>query len=371
MEKIFVTRPTLPPFEEYVDEIRGIWDSHILTNMGPKHQKLERELENYLKVENAILFTNGHSALELLLSAYSFPPGSEVITTPYTFASTTHAIVRNGLVPVFCDINEDDCTIDADKIETLITDKTVAILPVHVYGNICDVDKLDKISKAHDLKLVYDSAHAFGIEYKRRGIGSFGDASMFSFHATKVFNTIEGGLISCKDKNTVNRLIDLKNFGIRNEERVIVEGSNAKLNEFCAAMGICNLKHIEKTIENRRIVYERYVRQLIGVKGIELIYPRIPATKNFAYFPIKIKEDYGISRDGLYDLLKTKGIYARKYFYPITNEFECYIGKYTKGKTPIAHKISSEILTLPMYENLDLEYVDKICSIIRQTNRIV
>lgn len=246
--KILVTRSSMPDFEEYIEEIKDIWDSHWLTNMGPKHKKLQAQLKDYLGVENIDLFTNGHMALELSLQAMKLQ--GEVITTPFTFASTTHSIVRNGLTPVFCDINPDDYTIDVTKIESLITDKTCAIMPVHVYGNVCNIEEIQKIADKYGLKVIYDAAHTFGVRYKGKGIGGFGNVSCFSFHATKVFNTIEGGAACFKDPEFGLDLYRLKNFGIRGPEVVDAVGANAKMNEFSAAMGICNLKILKKKSEN-------------------------------------------------------------------------------------------------------------------------
>lgn len=241
---INVTRSSMPSFEEYIEEIKSLWDSHWLTNMGAKHKQLQAELEAYMSTPHAILYTNGHLALENVIAALDLPSGSEVITTPFTFVSTTHAIVRNGLVPVFCDINETDYTIDVSKIEALITDKTSAIIPVHVYGNLCDTETIEKIAKKHNLKVIYDAAHAFGVSKNGVNSANFGDASMFSFHATKVFNTIEGGAVTFSDDRLVQILNDRKNFGIRGPESVEYIGGNAKMNEFQAAMGICNLRHV-------------------------------------------------------------------------------------------------------------------------------
>ena len=239
-EKVLVTRSSMPDFNEYCDEIKKLWDSHWLTNMGIEHQEFQIQLEKYLDCPNVILFTNGHLALENIISSMQFPKGGEVITTPFTFVSTTHAIARNGLIPVFCDVNPIDYTIDVNKLESLITDKTVAILPVHVYGNICDVDAIDKIAAKYNLKVIYDAAHAFAVKYKGVSVANYGDATMFSFHATKVFNTIEGGAACFKDKQLIETLNDLKNFGIRGPENVVYIGGNAKMSEFQAAMGICN-----------------------------------------------------------------------------------------------------------------------------------
>ena len=254
---INVTQSSIPSYEEYCEEIKSIWDSKWLTNMGTKHHQLQNELEAYLGVPNVSLFTNGHLALENILEAFDFPKGSEIITTSFTFASTTHAIARKGYVPVFCDIKFDDYTVDETEIEALITDKTAAILPVHVYGNVCNVDAIQKIADKHNLTVIYDAAHAFGVEYSGIGIANFGDASMFSFHATKVFNTIEGGAVCYSDSKFNQILKDIKNFGIHGPEEVLYVGGNAKMNEFQAAMGICNLRHIDDEIKKRKAVYER------------------------------------------------------------------------------------------------------------------
>ena len=256
-EPVMVTRSSLPPLEEYVEMLKPIWDSAWLTNMGEYHETLKEKLKTYLKTPNLELFVNGHMALELTLQAMKLT--GEVITTPFSFASTTHAIVRNGLTPVFCDINEEDYTIDVDKLESLITEKTSAIVPVHVYGNVCDVEKIQKIADKYGLKVIYDAAHTFGVKYKGQGTGTFGDVSCFSFHATKVFHTIEGGAACFKDEELGRTLYRLKNFGIKNEEVVDGVGANAKMNEFQAAMGICNLRHVDGEIEKRRHVAERYL----------------------------------------------------------------------------------------------------------------
>lgn len=366
MEKrINVTRSLLPPFEEYIEEIRPMWESHWLTNMGEKHQKLERELSKYFQVPNVSLMSNGHMALELSLQALGLKPGGQVITTPFTFASTTHAIVRNNLEPVFCDISPEDFTMDTAKLEELVTDKTVAILPVHVYGNICNVEEISRIAAKYGLKVIYDAAHAFGETYRGVGIGNFGDASMFSFHATKVFHTIEGGAVCYGDADFGLKLYRLKNFGIRNEEVVDGVGANAKMNEFQAAMGLCNLRHVEKEIEKRRQVAEYYRERLHGVDGLRLNLRQEGVTSNYAYFPIIVeKEKFGVSRDAVCQKLREHGVYARKYFYPLTNGFACYKGRFDAGMTPIAWKISQQVLTLPLYGELGEPELSQICSII-------
>lgn len=363
MDKILVTKSSMPPFEEYIDEIRKLWDSHWLTNMGVEHKQLQEELIKYLGVTHIDLLVNGHMALELSLQALGLC--GEVITTPFTFASTTHAIVRNGLKPVFCDINQVDFTIDVDKIEGLITDKTCAILPVHVYGNICNVEEIDKIAKKYNLKVIYDAAHAFGVTYKGKGIGSFGDASCFSFHATKVFNSIEGGAVCFKDSEFGHTIYGLKNFGIRGLETVDGVGANAKMNEFCAAMGICNLRHIDEEIDRRKRIVERYKTHLAGIKGIQLNPIQADVSSNYAYFPIVIDEEvFGADRNDVYEALIESNIYARKYFYPLTNTFDCFEGMFDVNLTPVALYVSQRILTLPLYADLKLEDVDRICEVI-------
>lgn len=366
-EKILVTQATLPDMNEYMNEIRSIWETHWLTNMGEKHQTLQEKLKDYLNVQNIELLVNGHMALELTLQAMDLK--GEVITTPFTFASTTHAIVRNGLEPVFCDIRSDNYTIDTEKIEELITDKTCAIMPVHVYGNVCDVERIQEIADKHKLKVVYDAAHTFGELYKGKGIGAYGDASCFSFHATKVFNTIEGGAVCYKDTELGERLYNLKNFGIRGQEIVESVGANAKMNEFQAAMGICNLRHIDEQINKRRAVVERYQQRLNDIYGITIWKRQKDVQSNYAYFPILVGKEYGLDRDELYNTLAEHNIFARKYFYPLTNSFNCFEGKYNVLQTPNAMRISSEVLTLPLYGDLDMETVDRICDIIIQSRR--
>ena len=362
---ILVTRSSMPSFEEYCEEIRKLWDSHWLTNSGVEHVEFQHELEEYLDCPNVVLYTNGHLALENVIAAMQFPKGSEVITTPFTFVSTTHAIVRNGLDPVFCDVNPNDYTIDVDKIESLITDKTVAIVPVHVYGNMCNVERIDEIAKVHGLKVVYDAAHAFAVKYKGVSSANFGDASMFSFHATKVFNTIEGGAVCFKDDSFVETLNDMKNFGIRDQERIVFVGGNAKMSEFQAAMGICNLRHLEGEIAKRKRVAERYWSYLDGIPGIILCKPQIDVEPNYAYFPV-VFDGFGATRDEVFDALASQGITARKYFYPLTNSIECYADLPTAGeeKTPVAAFLADRVLTLPMYADLSLEEVDRICGIV-------
>lgn len=365
MDKINVTRSSMPDYEEYIEEIKDIWDSHWLTNMGAKHRKLQAELENFLGVPHVVLYTNGHLALEGCWEALNLPEGGEVITTPFTFASTTHAIVRNGLLPVFCDVKEDDYTINVSKIEALISDKTVAICPVHVYGNMCDVEAIQKIAEKYNLKVVYDAAHAFGVKYKGVSSACFGDMSMFSFHATKVFNTIEGGAVCFRDDDKAQVLNDLKNFGIHNPESTVYVGGNAKMNEFQAAMGLCNLRHLSAEIAKRKKVVERYRERLDNVQDIKICKPQKYVESNYAYFPV-VFDGFRKTRNEIFEELSKEGIIARKYFYPITNSFECYKNLSTAGadKTPVAKYLGDRVLTLPLYAELALEDVDRICDII-------
>lgn len=365
MSKILVTRSSMPPQEEYEKEIAELWETHWLTNMGAKHKQFQAELEAMLGVPHVALYCNGHLALENIIEAMDFPKGSEVITTPFTFASTTHAIVRSGLKPVFCDVNPEDYTIDVTKIEALITDKTVAIVPIHVYGNLCDVETIKAIADKHNLKVIYDAAHAFAVKYKGQSAGAFGDASMFSFHATKVFNTIEGGAVCFHDDALIQKLNDLKNFGIHGPEEVAYIGGNAKMNEFCAAMGICNLRHLDEEIAKRKVVVERYRSHLESVPGIKLAPEQKDVEPNYAYFPVVFdKAVFGANRDEVFDALAKNGIGARKYFYPLTNTFDCYKDVFNTENTPIAYNISLRVLTLPLYADLSLEDVDRICETI-------
>ena len=359
---ILVTQSSMPSFDEFTEEIKDIWESKWLTNMGAKHQKLESELLTYLKVPNITLFTNGHLALEVAIAAYGLK--GEVITTPFTFASTTHAIVKNGLKPVFCDINPVDYTMDVSKIESLITDQTSAIIPVHVYGSVCDVEGIEKIAKKYNLKVIYDAAHTFGVEFNGKGIGEFGDASMFSFHATKVFNTIEGGALTFKDSSFKDVFNYLKNFGITGLETVEYVGGNAKMNEFQAAMGLCNLRHVDAEIAKRKVVVERYFSHLKGIDGISLSEVQKNVKPNYAYFPV-VFDGYIKTRNEVYEELKNHGIISRKYFYPLINDFDCYKVYYDSNETPVAKHIAKCVLTLPLYADLELDVVDRICEIIK------
>ena len=376
-ERILVTRSFLPSLNEYTEELRSIFETHWLTNMGEKHLRLEEALKAYLGTDTICLFQNGHLALELSLEAMGIT--GEVITTPYTFASTTWAILRAGCVPVFCDIDPETLCMDPAGIEPLITERTSAILPVHVYGRLCDVEAIQKIADRHHLKVIYDAAHAFGTAYKGKGAACFGDLSMFSFHATKVFHTIEGGAVSFRDPALADRLFRIKNFGIQENETYMV-GGNAKMNEFEAAMGLCNLRHMDEILSGRKRVKEQYLAELSDVPGLTLPKPQEGVTENYAYFPVLFDPDiYGEDRDSAAGRMNAEGIFPRKYFWPCTNAFSFLKeaaampgvpadikGRLDPGRTPAAERISSQVLTLPIYPELPEETVSKICRIIKK-----
>lgn len=350
----------MPPFEEYCEEIRSIWDTVHLTNMGPIHERLGRGVREYLGVPYVELFANGHLALCSALRALGVT--GEIITTPFTFASTTNAIVQCGCTPVFCDVKP-DYTMDEEKIESLITEKTSAILAVHVYGNVCAVEEIQRIADRHGLRVIYDAAHAFGVEYKGHGIAEFGDASMFSFHATKVFHTIEGGCVAYADPALTKKLALDRNFGVSGEGLECF-GTNAKMNEFEAAMGICNLRHLDSELSLRRAVFERYSDRLCGVPGLTLPQPSADTKQNFAYYPVLVTpEEYGCDRNALISRLAENDIGARKYFNPLTSENRAF-GQNLVCTTPAAKRYSENILCLPMYAHLELCDVDRICDII-------
>ena len=360
MKTINVTQSSMPSYEEYCEEIKSVWESVHLTNRGPIHNRLAQGLKNYLKVDGIELCVNGHLALYCAIKALNLK--GEIITTPFTFASTTNAIVQAGCTPVFCDV-KDDFTINESKIESLITPQTVAILGVHVYGNVCDVDAIKKIADKHSLKVIYDAAHAFGVEYDGRGIGTYGDVSMFSFHATKVFHTIEGGCLTFSDLTLADKIKKQANFGIDGDD-LYCFGTNAKMNEFQSAMGICNLRHIDEELALRKVVFQRYLDNLKYVKGVKTLGFNDKTKQNYAYLPILIdKKEYGMDRDELKDLLAKNGINARKYFYPLVSEnkeFGCDL----TDQTPYAKYCSHNVLCLPLYARLALDDVDAICKII-------
>ncbi len=357
---INVTHSSMPYYEEYCEEIKSIWDNCWLTNMGPIHNKLKGQLKDYLKVKNIELFVNGHLALYCAIKALGLK--GEIITTPFTFASTTNAIIQAGCIPVYCDVKS-DYTIDETKIESLITDKTVAILGVHVYGNICEVDEIQKIADNYNLKVIYDAAHAFGVEYNGKGICSYGDVSMLSFHATKVFHTIEGGALCYNDEKLTEKLALERSFGVAGDELECF-GTNAKMNEFSAAMGICNLRHIDDEIASRGIAFNIYNSRLSNIDGIKLLPLHKGLKQNFAYYPVLFnKEVFGKSRDEVIALLSENGINARKYFYPLVSANKEY-GKDLTNLTPIAKEYSENILCLPMYAHLEETDINRICDIV-------
>ncbi|SHI73762.1 DegT/DnrJ/EryC1/StrS family aminotransferase [Clostridium intestinale] len=363
-QPIQVTKSFLPPLEEYIELLKSIWETSWLTNNGKLHNELQNNLLDYLGVKNTTLFTNGHLALDTAIKALKL--NGEVITTPFTFASTTHAIVMNGLRPVFCDINMNDFTIDTDKIEELITEKTCAILPVHVFGYPCNIKKIEEIAKKYNLKVIYDAAHVFGVEVDGVGIGNFGDISMFSLHATKVYNTIEGGLLTYNDNEYSRKLNLLKNFGISGYEQVEEVGLNAKMNEFQAAMGLLNLKYVDDQIEKRKNIANIYRNDLKDIDGVYFLEDMENVKHNYAYFPVIIDEKIvGLTRDQIHERLKEFNVVTRKYFYPLAIDFDCYKGKYNEDNLFNAKYISERVLTLPIYGELSVEEAIKIVRLIK------
>ena len=364
MEKLIaVTRSSMPSFEEYCEEIKILWENRWLSNRGRIHKEFERLLQERLGQPNVFLYANGHVALEVGIDAFGFPKGSEVITTPYTHCSTTHSIVRNGLVPVFCDINDTDYTIDVQQIEKYITPKTVAIMATHVYGVMCDVDAIDAIAKKHNLKVIYDAAHAFGVTKDGKDVSSWGDMVMFSCHATKVFHTIEGGITVFRDKEIQDRLNTMVNFGFNGPEDVIKVSTNARMNEYEAAMGICNLRHFDEELAKRKVAYEKYLELLSGIPGIHFIAPQPGVTQNYAYMPVFF-DGYKYDRNEVQSRLAEHNILARKYFYPIVPEMSCYAEQFGQLQFPVSKHASETVLALPMFADLTEEDVSRICDII-------
>ncbi len=367
MEKVFVTRPMLPNVEDYKKEIEEIFASQWITNMGPKNNEFEDKLKDVLKVPNVSVFNNGTIALIIALKALNLPYGSEVITTSFTAAATPHCITWNGLKPVFCDIEPNTMTIDADKIESLITPNTSAILGVHVFGFPCDIEKIDKIAKKHNLKVIFDAAHAFSTEINGKGIGTFGDITMFSFHATKLFNSIEGGCLTYNDDNLVKKIYKLRNYGIQSEEFVEDVGINGKMNEFQAAMGLLNLKIYKQEQEKRAKVKDFYDRELSTIQGIRI--PQMPAntTNSYHYYPIIIEDNFPISRNELYKKYRDKNIFARKYFYPACIDYECYKNDPKLKRTDLStvNDLKNKVLCLPFYGNLEQETLRTIIGVIK------
>jgi dTDP-4-amino-4,6-dideoxygalactose transaminase len=365
MKRIYVTKPYLPPLKEFIPYLEKIWDSHILTNDGPFHKELEQKLCEYLGVKHISLFSNGTLALVTALQALHII--GEVITTPYSFVATTHALWWNNIKPVFVDIEQNTFNIDPEKIESAITPRTTAILPVHVYGNPCDVQKIKKIADVYGLKVIYDACHAFGVKINGDSVLNFGDLSVMSFHATKVFNTFEGGAIVCHDEKTKKHIDQLKNFGIIDETTVVTPGINAKMNEFQAALGVLQIKYIKKSIEKRKIITENYRKRLENIPGISFFMDRPEVKHNYAYFPILINaKEFGKTRDDVYEEFKTNNIFCRRYFYPLISQFPMYqnLESSRPGEMPIAERITEEVICLPIYPDLEISDVDLICGLI-------
>lgn len=374
---ILVTHPYMPPKETVMKYLDSLWETRWLTNNGPLVKQLEVSLKDKLSAEDIVVFANGHLALDSALRVFDFPDGSEVITTPYTFVSTINAIEMNGLKPVFCDIKESDCTIDENEIEKFITEKTVAICPVHVYGFPCNAEKIEEIAKRYGLKVIYDSAHAFGVRLNGKGIAEFGDISMFSMHATKVFHTVEGGAVAFSEKTLREKLMMQKNFGLKDKEDALKAAFNAKMSDMHAAVGLANLESFDKQVKKRKELVERYVKNIKKINGssdnskIRLFdFNNQDVEYNYAYFPVIINDELGISRDELAERLWTeKNINARKYFSPIVSDMTYYKNKYGEINMPVAKKISERILTLPMYYELTIEEVDYITDSIEELSK--
>ena len=363
IKKINVTQPSLPPLGEFIPYLEQIWKNKWLTNNGPFHQDFEKELANYLGVKYLSLFTNGTLALVAALQALNIE--GEVITTPYTFIATSHSLFWNNVKPVFCDINPYDCNIDEKKIEGLITKDTTAILAVHVYGAPCNLDYIKGIAEKHGLKVIYDAAHAFGVKEKGNSILNSGDLSILSFHATKVFNTFEGGAVICHDEITKRKLDYIKNFGFKDELTVVSLGVNSKMNEFQAAFGLLQLKKIDRVIENCKGIVSKYRSELVDINGVRLLEEKLDVEYNYSYFPIFIEKSYSLSRDSLYSIFKEQNIFVRRYFYPLVVDFIPY--KDLLGKDPLtnARKVSNEVLCLPLFEDLEENDQNKIIEIIK------
>lgn len=362
---VYVTRPYLPPREDFERELDGIWQRDLLTNNGPEVKRLQAALQSFFGAPQVELFVNGHQALDVAIKGLGL--SGEVITTPYTFASTTHALTLNGIKPVFCDVRASDLTMDSEQIESLITKKTTAILPVHVYGHPCETAAIEQIAHKYGLKVLYDAAHTFGVTVGGESLALKGDVAMLSFHATKLFHSIEGGALVYSDSNLTRLFTAYRNFGIEGEERVDFVGGNAKMNEFQAAMGLCTLPHVPQLIKERKAITERYRENIGMVAGITMFYPdKAPNVGyNYAYLPVLIDEAmFGESRDALYERLKTENIFARRYFYPIVPEFGCYRAQYKEAELPVARRAGQQILCLPIYNGLELVTVDEICRII-------
>lgn len=366
-EKIYVTRPSLPPLEEFIKYLEDIWESRWLTNQGKYHQIFEKELADYLGVNYVSLFTNGTLALITALQVLRI--SGEVITTPFSFVATTHALKWNSIKPVFVDIESNYFNLNPEKIEAVITSKTTAILPVHVYGNPCDVEGIQQIANTYGLHVIYDACHAFGVKLDGKGICNFGDLSVLSFHATKVFTTFEGGAIICHDEKIKKRIDYLKNFGFADEVTVVAPGINAKMNEFQAALGLLQLKYIDEMIEKRKRIAEIYRKELKGIEGIRYLSDIKGVKHNYQYFPILIDpKKYGRNRDEIYEELKKHNIFSRLYFFPLISQFPSYRGLPSANAANLieAEKITKQVLCLPIYPELQFKMIDIICNIIRE-----
>ncbi|HCB62177.1 MAG: aminotransferase [Bacteroidetes bacterium GWF2_43_63] len=364
---IYVTQPSLPPLEEFIPMLEKIWESKILTNNGPFHQQLEKELCEFLGVKFISLFSNGTLALVTALQALNI--SGEVITTPYSFVATTHSLWWNNIKPVFVDIDPETCNLDPDKIEAAITAQTTAILPVHVYGNPCDVEKIQKIANRHKIKLIYDAAHAFGVKLDGKSILNFGDLSVLSFHATKVFNTFEGGAIISHSAEMKQQIDDLKNFGFRDEVTVVAPGINAKMNEVQAAMGLLQLKYIDDFIEKRKLIFTEYSNLLRNIDGIKILDQNSTTINNYSYFPIFIDEKiFPVSRDVVYEKMKASGFYGRRYFYPLISHFYPYkdLPSAMPDNLPVSEIVSRQVLCLPLLSDLDIDTVHSIANCIKE-----
>lgn len=367
-EKIYVTQPSMPPLEEFIPYLEQIWENKRLTNNGPFHQQLERALCDYLGVEHLSLFTNGTIALVTALQTLRVT--GEVITTPYSFVATAHSLLWNDITPVFVDIDPVTMNLDPEKIEAAITPRTTAILPVHCYGNPCDVERIQKIADTYGLHVIYDAAHAFGVKYKGESLLRHGDLSVLSFHATKVFNTFEGGAIICPDAKTKQRIDYLKNFGFADEVTVTAPGINGKMSEFNAAFGLLQLKHVDQAIARRHAIHERYMSALGGIKGVQLPERVRETVSNYSYFPILIDNDYPLGRDDLYTRLRENDVFARRYFYPLISSMPMYRGLASsdKSKLGVANRIAEQVLCLPIYPDLTNEQVDAIAEVVASPN---
>lgn len=367
-ENIYVSRPALPELEEFIPYLEQIWQNKILTNNGPFHRQLEKELAEFLGVPYLSLFVNGTLALVTALQVLRIT--GEVITTPFSFVATAHSLWWNNIQPVFADIEPEFCNLDPEKIEAAITPQTTAILPVHVYGNPCKVERIQEIADTYGLKVIYDAAHAFGVQYKGQSVLNYGDLSILSFHATKVFNTCEGGAIICHDEKTKKRIDYLKNFGFAGETKVVAPGINSKMNEIQAALGLVQLKHYQKNIEKRRVITETYRRELKEINGLSLKPEPKDTLSNYTYSPIFVNKEYGMDRDQLYEKLKSNGIYGRRYFYPLISNFPTYrsLKSSVKDNLPVANETADKVICLPIYADLEVKNINRVINLIKNNS---